>query len=596
MSTDAFEFEQFREFEDPSPGHRQACCNACRGRSTPSEGEILEITSEVFEDETKHKAAPAPIVSPLATISKFGLRDKNRRKQPVYGVVVHTTGGGPARKARINQNRHPKRCTKAFDCAVEVYESNEGYPNYVIDYDGTIVCTCSEGYVASHAGRNGAAARYLKENGAPAWWKAVWGAKASPFAVAPHPNGQYIGVELLQSERGGSYTEQQYQALARLIADIGSRHGIRWDRPPNRALLGHEDVNPAPYTTKLNAEGKAVVDINGRSLRNLSAGWDPGFSRGWFSWDKLWGYLVAFGQGAPAKPAGATSPEAPSFELELVPEPFSRFAPSGTGVLQPPGTKPAACLAPTAKGLKPSGKKLGGAKGYSQQRLDTTLLDLRAAGKLTVTDEQIDLFQRISNVETGGAITALNTWDSAVVSIGFMQWTLHYGKLQEWIQAAAPAFGRYGIAVDPSATYRFGRHSVPAIQGARTKGELRCSPWAERFWKAGFDPEIIAVEVQLAIQHIARQLATVRAWCGKDAHRAFVTHYRANAWLRAVFHEGYNNRPVAAKAATCAALARAARGSSNDFFEVFKAEMLRAFAAIGDAGKGRNVVNKTRVP
>ncbi|RYF97322.1 MAG: hypothetical protein EOO00_00470, partial [Chitinophagaceae bacterium] len=63
--------------------------------------------------------------------------------------------------------------------------------------------------------------------------------------------------------------------------------------------------------------------------------------------------------------------------------------------------------------------------------VDTVLHALHKSGKLSITQEELDLFQRIANVETSGRIQVLNTYDAGIVSIGFMQFTLHVGKIQE---------------------------------------------------------------------------------------------------------------------------------------------------------------------
>ncbi|MDQ2642980.1 MAG: N-acetylmuramoyl-L-alanine amidase [Myxococcota bacterium] len=551
MHLDEFESEQFHEFEQTQAFEAKnpfACCAACRQRAL---GLAAEAPGYPSEEELEAKAASKPVMSPLARASKFGLNSRGgARRYPVYGLIVHTTGGGPARRARLNLKSKSKSCKVALDCALKVYAGGEGFPHYVIDYDGSIVCTCSEGHIAWHSGASKAAVAYIREHGAPAWWKKTWGAKQSPFALPPQsrsPNHQYLGVELLQTEAGGSYSDAQYRALAALIADVERRYGLKFDRPPNRALLGHEDVNPAPYQG-----GK----IGGRSLDSLKAGWDPGASRGWFSWDKLWRALRG-NTPAPAGIQGELDSEAPS----------------------------------TASPLR---RKGAGYAAYTKQRLDDTLRQLRAAGRLSVTDQQIDLFQRISNVETGGGITALNTWDSAVVSVGFMQWTLSHGKLQTWIRAAAPAFRRHGIELEPDRTYAFKGGAVAAIRGAATARELRLQPWAERFYRASFEPEAIIAEVAIAQRMIANELDRVRLWYGAAAHQRFAGFYRQSAWLRAIFHEGYNNRPVAAKAAVKAAIARSAGVDATRFLEIFKEELVRAFTAIGDGQKGKNVIAKTQ--
>ncbi|HEY3500998.1 MAG TPA: N-acetylmuramoyl-L-alanine amidase [Polyangiaceae bacterium] len=551
--------------------------NAAEGGFELDEGEFedeleqFEDELEQFEDENGPRApgTSSPVVSPLAQVSRFGLRTQGgKRKHPVYGVIVHTTGSGPAAMARRGKGQWAGKCSTALDCALAIYAKNDGFAHYVIDYQGLVVCTCSEDRVAWHAGLGAAARQYLKEKGPPPWWQKTWGAVArSPLDLplsGRGPNAQHVGIELLQSEQGGSYTEAQYRSLAALILDIERRHGLKLERFPSRSLLGHEDVNPAPY-----AQGK----IGGRSLDNLSAGWDPGASRGWFSWDKLWALLRSGGglSVPPPPPAPPSSPPVPA------PVPRATITTGGSGAVGK--------VVAHANGI--------GMKAYTGQRLDKTLIALRSQSRISITDEQIDLFQRIAEVETGGAITALNTWDSAVVSIGFMQWTLRYGELQHWIERAAPAFARYGIEVDATRHYVFKGERVPAIRGAEKSAKLRWNPWAERFWKAGFDAEIIAVEVKLAIEHLEKQLRLARSWLGQAGYATFEARYRADNWLRAIYHETYNNRPVVAKAAVKATLAKAAGTDAAGFLKLFKQEVLRAYAARNEEAKGVRLIAKT---
>ncbi|NJM97345.1 MAG: hypothetical protein HC800_09350 [Phormidesmis sp. RL_2_1] len=124
--------------------------------------------------------------------------------------------------------------------------------------------------------------------------------------------------------------------------------------------------------------------------------------------------------------------------------------------LRPAPSAPTPTRVPSLNGPKvPPGfksvKRKGIVKGLSRYgggRLDAFLLSLKAQGKITISNNDIDTFQRIANVETSGQVQGINTWDSAVVSIGFMQWTLQHGKVQEWIALASADFKRYGIELD----------------------------------------------------------------------------------------------------------------------------------------------------
>ena len=150
--------------------------------------------------------------------------------------------------------------------------------------------------------------------------------------------------------------------------------------------------------------------------------------------------------------------------------------------------------------------KYGGYSRYGGGRIETRLRELRDQGKLSISDGDIELLQRISHVETGGCVQALNSWDDVYMSIGFMQWPLVFGKLQRLIARAPDAFRRYGIELDPTRRYSikrsYPRPETPiALKGVGHPSELRSLNWAKRFYAAGLDPEIVAWEAAGARGH-----------------------------------------------------------------------------------------------
>lgn len=249
--------------------------------------------------------------------------------------------------------------------------------------------------------------------------------------------------------------------------------------------------------------------------------------------------------------------------------------------------------------------KIRGLARYGGARLDQTLLNLKQRGIIQISNEDIDTFQRIANVETKGLIQAINTWDSAVVSIGFMQWTLQHGKLQEWIQRAESAFKRYGIALDEyrKYTWQYSKGKPVqqiAIKGAINKDELRWGRWAERFYLAGLDPEIIAAEVPLARQHLQRHLNGLRSHLRQNGmlndFAIFKTHYDRSLQIRGVFQAAYNNLPVAAKNGATNALRISKQRisvSTEDFLKILQKAILDAYTARQD--NGIRIVTETKV-
>lgn len=187
--------------------------------------------------------------------------------------------------------------------------------------------------------------------------------------------------------------------------------------------------------------------------------------------------------------------------------------------------------------------KLGGYSRSGGGRLETVLRGLRDQGKLSISDGDIELLQRISHVETGGCLQALNSWDDAYMSIGFMQWPLAFGKLQRLIARASEAFRRYGIELDPTRTYSikrsYGTETPIALKGVSHPSELRSLEWAKRFYAAGLDPEIVAREAELALEIIAEERRKIEKNLGRT-----IPHYGESSALRALIQETNNHRPA----------------------------------------------------
>jgi N-acetyl-anhydromuramyl-L-alanine amidase AmpD len=267
-------------------------------------------------------------------------------------------------------------------------------------------------------------------------------------------------------------------------------------------------------------------------------------------------------------------------------------------------TPPLAPASPALGGAKAPAdfkavKRKGVVKGLSRyatgKRLDRVLKSMKERGLISTSDADIDTFQRIANVETGGVIQALNTWDSAVVSIGFMQWTLQHGKVQEWIRRAPDAFKRFGIELDKSRRYQWGTDNTQiAIKGAATKEELRWNGWAERFYYAGLDEAAIQAEVELAKEWLQRHLVGLARRLKID-YKLFKIHYDASPWLRGIFQAAYNNKPIAAIIGTQDAVGVAKAGgvtATKDFRKLYADSILAAYKSLND--DGTRVVTETQ--
>ena len=169
-------------------------------------------------------------------------------------------------------------------------------------------------------------------------------------------------------------------------------------------------------------------------------------------------------------------------------------------------------------------------------RVDDKLRALAAAKKITVTNDEIELMQRISEVESSGRLEVINTWDSDVVSLGFMQYTLA-GSLQELIAMAPEAFARYGIKLSTTKMKVKKGVTATGIEGVKDLQELRGLEWATRFFRAGLDPEIIAAQVKMAQAEFAQ--------VAKDSLGAVTGEpLFQTSRVKAIIFELHNNRPA----------------------------------------------------
>ena len=178
-------------------------------------------------------------------------------------------------------------------------------------------------------------------------------------------------------------------------------------------------------------------------------------------------------------------------------------------------------------------------KGYELAgggRVDDTLRALNAAKKISVTNDEIDLMQRLSEVESSGYANVINTWDSDVVSLGFMQYTLA-GSLQELIAAAPEAFARYGIKLSKTKLKIKSGVEASGIEGVSDAKELRGLEWATRFFRAGLDPDVIAAQVKMAQAEFANLTKDKLGSVSGDA--MFQT-----GRVKAIIFELNNNRPA----------------------------------------------------
>ena len=120
-----------------------------------------------------------------------------------------------------------------------------------------------------------------------------------------------------------------------------------------------------------------------------------------------------------------------------------------------------------------------------------------------------------------GKLDAINTWDRAFLSFGMFQWTLGTGSgvpdgmgelpalllkvKQEQPEAFQEYFGQFGIDIfegRTGTTYGFITLNGDAVSSHAEKEQFRSPEWGFRFWHAGQDPRIHAVEIGHALSRL----------------------------------------------------------------------------------------------
>lgn len=169
--------------------------------------------------------------------------------------------------------------------------------------------------------------------------------------------------------------------------------------------------------------------------------------------------------------------------------------------------------------LPPSIKRHRNGKGvYDAGRLDAkTFIEknpdiLKEVG---MTPSTMKVIAAVS--ENEGKLEAINTYDNSFMTFGMFQWTIGaadgLGELAALLKKVKlqdahvfhKYFGQYGLDVDPKKTGRvYGLLTLNgrALNKPKRKERLRTHTWAVRFWKAGHDPLIQAIE----IEHAANRL------------------------------------------------------------------------------------------
>lgn len=116
-----------------------------------------------------------------------------------------------------------------------------------------------------------------------------------------------------------------------------------------------------------------------------------------------------------------------------------------------------------------------------------------------------------------GNLDAVNTWDNSFMTFGMFQWTLGAKNAKGELPALMKkiktkdeevfhrAFGQYGLDIserDTNTTYGYLTLNGNVVKTASAKEQLRTNEWATRFFEAGQDPAIQAIQVEHAASRL----------------------------------------------------------------------------------------------
>jgi peptidoglycan hydrolase-like protein with peptidoglycan-binding domain len=147
---------------------------------------------------------------------------------------------------------------------------------------------------------------------------------------------------------------------------------------------------------------------------------------------------------------------------------------------------------------------------------------------LGITPSALNVMKSVS--ENEGKIDSINTYDRAYLSVGIFQWTIGAGDgagelpalLRKFKRSFANEFRAYlgaaGLDVSPDTTDTSGFFTLNGakIERGAQKEQFRGPEWAFRFWLAGQDPRMHAVQIEHALSRL-RQFY----WTNRQAVNGF---------------------------------------------------------------------------
>lgn len=273
---------------------------------------------------------------------------------------------------------------------------------------------------------------------------------------------------------------------------------------------------------------------------------------------------------APATPAQTP---APALAHHDAPAHAAPAAPAAATTSAVPG-KPGDPISVGNDKVKPIFAKHGsGFAKYGGGTVKAALTTLVESGRLKLTGAQIAQLDAIAQVETGGQIACVQTYDNQKISMGFKQVVLGYGSLEKLMLKAPAGFAKHGLSLDTSAVYTDVTGGTPhQIVGATDSEMLRSEEWGNKFYAASQESDVIAAMCDLVLADAKKVDATITK---SGAGIANFDDATARAWLLEV----QNNRPAFVPFAVKQAVSDGAKdaGSRDEFLDILSRAIIKTY-------------------
>lgn len=208
-------------------------------------------------------------------------------------------------------------------------------------------------------------------------------------------------------------------------------------------------------------------------------------------------------------------------------------------------------------------------------------------GELGLTPSLINVMVAVA--ENEGNLDAINTWDNAFLSFGMLQWTAGTGNARGelaallWrLEQQAPAvfqdhFGGAGLAVSGiQGNYGYLKLAGRTLDRGSAKERLRTPEWAFRFWRAGQDTTVQAVEVA----HAASRLDTFYRHPSYRVEGHYIAELVNSEYGVALLFDQHVNRPGYLTGSLATALRRSGLGTPGAWDTTAELNFLTHYLAI----------------